>query len=170
MTVRPLLAADAAAARDVERDAGRLFLDVGMPEIAYDEPPDEGTIAAFATAGRAWAYDAGGELAAYLLLDVVDGAAHVEQVSVRRAYAGRRLGRALLGTATDWARERGMDRMTLTTFRDVPWNAPYYAALGFRELPEEDYGPELRALVAREVAHGLWRWPRLAMAKDLGTP
>lgn len=169
MTIRPLREDDAASARDVERDAGRLFLAVGMPEIAYDDPPGEDTLAAFAAAGRAWACEVDGELAAYLLLDVVDGAAHVEQVSVRAAYARRRLGLALLETAADWARQHGMSRMTLTTFRDVPWNAPYYAALGFRELPEDEYGPELRALVAREVAHGLWRWPRLAMVKDTGT-
>ncbi|MGO9907868.1 MAG: hypothetical protein ACLPY3_19445 [Solirubrobacteraceae bacterium] len=40
--------------------------------------------------------------------------------------------------------------LTLTTFRDVPWNAPYYARLGFVVLEAGEQGPELRALIERE--------------------
>ena len=41
-----------------------------------------------------------------------------------------------------------LDRLTLTTFTDVPWNRPYYERLGFTVL--DDLGPELAALVAHE--------------------
>ncbi|CAN5517152.1 GNAT family N-acetyltransferase [soil metagenome] len=63
-----------------------------------------------------------------------------------------------------WAHEKGLDGLTLTTFRDVPWNAPYYRRLGFTDLPDTEWGPHLRAKVAREAAAGLSRWPRVVMA------
>ena len=48
------------------------------------------------------------------------------------------------------ANNRGLSAVTLTTFCDIPWNAPYYERLGFSELPEPEWGPQLRALVALE--------------------
>ena len=58
--------------------------------------------------------------------------------------------------------------MTLTTFADVPWNGPLYERLGYRRLADAELGPELRSVRARETAHGLDRWPRIAMIKRLG--
>jgi hypothetical protein len=55
----------------------------------------------------------------------------------------------------------------LTTFTDVPWNAPYYQRLGFRRLSDDKLTPGLRAIRAREAAIGLDRWPRCCMRRDL---
>jgi hypothetical protein len=57
--------------------------------------------------------------------------------------------------------------LTLTTFTHVPWNAPYYERLGFRPLPEAELTPGLVAIRQNEAAHGLDRWPRLSMRRDL---
>ena len=35
----------------------------------------------------------------------------------------------------DWAAGNGYASVTLTTFRDVPWNMPFYERLGFRVIP-----------------------------------
>ena len=77
------------------------------------------------------------------------------------------MGRALLAHAADHAREEGLTALTLTTFTDVPWNAPYYARLGFRPLPEADLTPGLREIRRAEAAHGLNRWPRVCMRAPL---
>jgi GNAT superfamily N-acetyltransferase len=97
----------------------------------------------------------------------VDGALHIEQVSVHPRAARRGVGRALLAHAADRAREEGLTALTLTTFTEVPWNAPYYARLGFRPLREADLTPGLRAIRATEAGHGLDRWPRVCMRKPL---
>ena len=55
--------------------------------------------------------------------------------------------------------------MTLTTFRDVPWNAPYYERLGFRVIAPADQGPELAALVAEEAERIPGDAPRVAMRR-----
>jgi len=68
---------------------------------------------------------------------------------------GSRRGAALVEAAAAWARCRGKARLSLSTFRDIPWNGPYYRRLGFEPMPAEAIGPELRAVREREVANGL---------------
>jgi len=103
--------------------------------------------------------------AAYLLAAVVDGALHVEQVSVAPAQARRGIGAALVDHLAAVAAAEGRPALTLTTFRDVPWNAPYYRRLGFAVVERGDQGPELRALVAREAATIPGDAPRVAMRR-----
>jgi hypothetical protein len=62
---------------------------------------------------------------------------------------------------------RGVPALTLTTFRDVPWNAPYYARIGFRVLVEAELTQGLRGIRDAEAAHGLDRWPRVCMRREL---
>lgn len=52
----------------------------------------------------------------------------------------------------------GHHRLTLRTSADVPWNAPFYARLGFVE--SEPDTPFLRGLVDVELRHGLGRYGR----------
>jgi GNAT superfamily N-acetyltransferase len=61
------------------------------------------------------------------------GGAHLEQLSVAPEHAGRGIGRALLRAGCDWARTNGYDEITLATYRDIPWNGPFYASEGFVE-------------------------------------
>ncbi|WP_163511673.1 GNAT family N-acetyltransferase [Fodinicola acaciae] len=147
--------------QDIERSAGQPFADLGMPEIAGDEPPSLADLRAYADAGRAWVFEEDGQPVAYVIVDLVDGNAHIEQVSVRAESARRGIGRALIEQVAGWARARGCPALTLTSFVDVPWNVPYYQRLGFVRMT--DIGPELRAIRAREAAHGLDRWPRACL-------
>ncbi|MDF5757569.1 GNAT family N-acetyltransferase [Spongiactinospora sp. TRM90649] len=168
MGIREAEAAELPWLREIERAAGSLFRDAGMPEIADDDPPSPEVLAAYQRAGRAWVgLDDTGAVSAYLLADPLDGNVHVEQVSVHPRAARRGLGRALIDHVAGWAAGRGAPALTLTTFRDVPWNAPYYARCGFRVLAEGELTPGLRELRAREAAHGLDRWPRVCMRRDL---
>lgn len=57
--------------------------------------------------------------------------------------------------------------MTLTTFAEVAWNAPYYRRLGFRDLHAGELGEQLRVLRAQEAAAGLDAWPRVAMVRPV---
>ena len=61
-----------------------------------------------------------------------------------------------------WARASGLAAVTLTTFRDVPWNAPFYRRVGFEVV--DDPTPGLAAVRAAERAEGLDGFgPRVAM-------
>lgn len=156
--------------QDIERASGECFRAIGMPEIADDEPLPLEELLGYRGAGLAWVAADGagtGTPVGYLIADRVDGNLHVEQVSVHPDSAHRRIGRALLEHLAERATAEGTPALTLTTFTDVPWNAPYYARLGFRALAENGLGPGLRDIRDREALHGLDRWPRVCMRRDL---
>ncbi|MBV1940353.1 GNAT family N-acetyltransferase [Streptomyces sp. BV286] len=164
MTVRVATTADLPVLQDIERAAGEPFRLFGMPEVADDEPPSLDVLERFTKAGHAWvAEDATGGPVAYLVGEPVDGAFHIEQVSVHPDAAHRGVGRTLIAYAADRAREQGLAALTLTTFAEVPWNAPYYERLGFRVLAGPELTPGLRRIRAAEAGHGLDRWPRVCM-------
>lgn len=166
--IRPARLSDLPALQEVERAAGAPFRDVGMGAVADDPPPAIDELAPSVRAGTAWVHPGDADVAvAYLLLAVVDGAAHIEQVSVHPSWSRRGIGRALIEVAADHARRHHLPALTLTTFADVAWNAPYYARLGFAVVPDGDLGAGLRALRRAEVARGLDRWPRVVMRRAL---
>ncbi|MGW3039657.1 GNAT family N-acetyltransferase [Kitasatospora sp. NPDC001159] len=152
---------------ELERAAGAPFAAIGMPEIAEDDPGTPEDLAHYLDHGVALVAQApDGTITGYLLAGPVDGALHIEQVSVHPDHARRGIGRALIGHL---AGHQGADApaLTLTTFADVPWNAPYYARCGFRPLADAELTPGLREIRRREAEHGLDRWPRLCMRRDL---
>jgi ribosomal protein S18 acetylase RimI-like enzyme len=111
--------------REIERAAGRAVAAIGKPEISADEPLSVTELESFVRAGHAWvAVDASDCPVGYLLSDVVDGCAHIEQVSVAPAHARRGIGAALINRLDAVAAAQNRPALTLTTFRDVPWNAP----------------------------------------------
>jgi hypothetical protein len=57
----------------------------------------------------------------------------------------------------------GYPAVTLTTFRDVPWNAPFYTRLGFAMLDELTLPAGLAAKREQETRHGLPPETRCAM-------
>lgn len=168
--LRPARADDLPRLREIERAAGAVFRDLDMCAVADDEPLSVAVLSEFQRDGRAWvATDLTDRPVAYLLVETVDGAAHVEQVSVHPGHARRRLGRALIDVAETWAGEHDLAALTLTTFVDVPWNAPYYRRLGFRALGPDQLGDGLRRIRAHEASLGLDRWPRVAMIRPVGS-
>jgi GNAT superfamily N-acetyltransferase len=162
--IREARADDLAELRAVERAAGLVFRDIGMDAVADDEPPTVDELAAYQADGRAWVYaDPDNRPVAYLLVAVVDGEAHIEQVSVRPEHARRGIGRRLIEVAREWARAHELPALSLTTFAEVPWNGPYYARLGFEVVPPDRLARGLRAIRATESAKGLDAWPRVVM-------
>ena len=88
-------------------------------------------------------------------------------MSVRPTAGHQGRGRALVEAVCSWAAANGYPAVTLTTFRDVPWNAPFYSKLGFRELTE--LTPGLEAIRSHERAIGDDEFgPRIVMTLGLG--
>lgn len=97
-SIRPARPEDGPALQAIERRAGTRFRDVGMPEIADDEPLPLDVLARYADEGRSW-------------------------------------------VAVDYRR------------------------LGFRDLAEDELGPELCALRDSEAGHGLDPTIRVCMRR-----
>ncbi|WP_447003034.1 GNAT family N-acetyltransferase [Saccharothrix isguenensis] len=161
MDIRPARPEELPLLPEIERASGEPFRDFGMPEIADDDPMPLETLAHL----NVWVA-ADPHPVAWVAVEVVDGAAHVEQISVHPDHARRGIGAALLDHVGQWASVRGLDALTLTTFRDIPWNGPYYHRLGFHEMAE--LFPGLRAVVEAETARGLDPSTRVCLRRPLG--
>ncbi|WP_432948999.1 GNAT family N-acetyltransferase [Kribbella sp. CA-253562] len=156
MHIRLAVPGDLPVLRTVETAAGELFRQIGMNDIAEHEPPALHVLRSYQRAGRAWvAADADDHPVGYVLVKVVDRAAHIEQVSVHPDHQRQGVGRALIDAVDAWAVAQDLPAITLSTFRDVAWNAPYYAGLGFRPLDDEDLTPGLLEIREEEAAIGL---------------
>jgi GNAT superfamily N-acetyltransferase len=168
VTIRPASSDDLPLLVEIERAAGQTFLQLDMDLFSDHDPGTVEELAPYADGGRAFvSVDADDTPVGYLLLDLVDGAAHIEQVSVHPDHARKRLGRALIEHAASWASARDLHFLTLTTYVHVPWNGPYYERLGFRYLTAGEETPGLRAIRDRERALGLEVWPRTSMRRTL---
>ena len=73
----------------------------------------------------------------------------------------------LLEGVCAWAQARGYPAATLSTFRDVPWNGPFYRNHGFRDLPPAEWTPGMPAILDKEARHGLCVQARVFMRREL---
>lgn len=166
--VRPAESKDLPVLRQIEWDAGQRYRECGLDQVADHEPASIEVLHGYAADGRAWVtVGDDDEAIGYLLVDEIDGAAHIEQVSVAPDYQGQGLGRALIERVRAWATTKGMTALTLTTFGHIPWNRPLYEHLGFRVLSGEEIGSGLRAVCDAEAEHGLDPDLRVVMRLDL---
>ena len=110
-----------------------------------------------------WVAEQGGEPVGFACCEAFEDALHLWELAVRLDRQGRGAGGALVGVCVEEARRRGLPAVTLTTFRDIVFNAPFYARLGFRE----GSNARLDWTLEREARRGLDPAARCAMVLDL---
>jgi GNAT superfamily N-acetyltransferase len=93
------------------------------------------------------------------------GAIHLEEVDVDPEHGRRGLGTGLVEAVCASARAAGYRCITLTTFRDLPWNMPFYVRLGFEVIPPDEVSPVLQAVLQDETRRGLDPARRVAMRR-----
>ena len=87
---------------------------------------------------------------------------HIAELSIHASHQRRGLGRRLLQSLITYAESmpvsvsHRMPALTLTTYRHVPFNRPFYAKLGFEEVPAGDietlFGAQARTIWDEEQA------------------
>ncbi len=157
--VRPADPSEFGRLRWIEFESDRLLEEFGIGPFENDEAENHLPVAAAV-------FVVGEPAVGFVSIELVDGTAHVDQVSVLPEHGRRGIGRALLEAAVGWAAAAGYPELTLTTFRDVPFNAPFYRTLGFRELT--DLSPGLAAIRLHERSTGFDGFgPRVVMRLPL---
>ncbi len=154
----------------IEVAAGVRFSELGLDNIADDPGPTIADLAPHLDDGTIWVAEHGDTIVGYATASVVDGEGHLDQVSVIPEAGGKGFGLGLIFSVHDWAHLEGLPSVTLTTFRDVPWNGPYYERFGYVPLADDELGPELRAIRQAEIDAGLDVLPRIAMRLALPAP
>ena len=158
--------------REIEDEAGTMFSGLGLIEGALDGsfPIDE--LVRLVAMGQVWVGctedEAEDRPVGMVIASVREEAAYVEELDVMPKFGGRGLGSRLLSCVCAWAQEQRYSSVTLSTFRDVPWNGPFYRKRGFSDLQPAEWTPGMRAVREKEVQHGLKVEARVFMRRCIG--
>ena len=117
----------------------------------------------YVMSGTSWVAEADQQIVGFLCAEWVMSDLHVWEMAVRREWQGRGIGRQLMNAATDYAYHNRLKSVTLTTFRAVPWNEPFYRSLGFEVVAAESMGLRLAKILHNEIQHGFPDHLRCAM-------
>lgn len=152
---------------DIERSAAETYRGSSQSAVA-----DDGVTAAEAyepllADGLIWVAEADGAPVGFAACEAFDDALHLWELAVRRECQGRGFGRALVAACIAEARIRDLPAVTLTTFRDIAWNAPFYAGSGFAEVPQGALNARLAGDLDMEARRGLDVANRCAMGLTL---
>ncbi len=115
------------------------------PESVLTETTHQRTFDDAVRDGRLWVALMNGVPVGFALVEMLaDDLPHLEELDVHPSHGRRGVGTALVRTVCQWAADSGYVMLTLTTFRAVPWNFPFYSRLGFAEIPRQS--PAFRTL------------------------
>ncbi len=136
--------------------AGQLFAPTGLlsPAQLNDHVPRAVLRAAADAGDLICVRQESGAPVGFALISTRAKVCYLDQISVDPAHGRRGLGAALIDAVITTAKRRRLSRVTLSTFRDVAWNAPFYRRLGFREIARPRLAPwmlELEALQAAQL-------------------
>ena len=180
IVIRPSNAEDIPTLQQVESSAATSFLE--LPDLAWIvELPviNEDEHLACIGSSSSWVAEISGQIVGFLVGHTFDGENnqdedgegqgdfHIRELSVHNDFQKRGIGSALIEQTVSQCRARGLNRLTLTTFRDVPWNREFYENLGFRVV----VGPVDRLLkeLIRDKNAGLPIQLRCAMERVLAS-
>ena len=154
--------------RGVEVAAAERFSFSDLPEPLRSHMIPPADLFRAKTEGRLWATLAPGHTpVGFAMVEPQGDAMHLLELSVHPAHGRRGLASWLLDHVADCARSQSLSTLTLTTYRHVPWNAPFFEARGFVEIPEPSLSTYLREALDREIQAGLHAEHRIAMARTL---
>lgn len=152
----------------IELAAARL-LRGHAPESVLDETTSPEELQQAFCAGHLWVALADDVAIGCARVEPIDEATvHLEELDVLPAHGRRGLGTRLVEHVCGWAAASGYQFVTLTTFRDVPWNMPFYERLGFRAMRKDELPPALHARVRDEARRGLDPSRRVVMIRSCG--
>lgn len=152
---------------EIERQAAQLFKGWDVPDCVIEDATAAEEFVALQQEGLLWIALLNEKPVGFAVVEPEDDALHLEELDVHPQYGRQGIGSAIVNALCDWAANHGYRAVTLTTYSDIPWNAPFYQKLGFRVIPHEQLNESLRQHVAKEAARGLETLRRVVMKKSL---
>ena len=172
MIIRSATLADLEQLQKIEYEANELFEPYGYCELYRATMTPIETLKEHLATQSAWvAAPAQGEVCVGFILGTAHVAyshVHIDELDVLPSYGRQGIGTSLIKRVEQWAAELGVLCVTLSTQRHVPFNAPFYARLGFRILAEDEaLTPPLQAIRDFERANGWSSEDRVLMGLAL---
>jgi GNAT superfamily N-acetyltransferase len=151
VTLRAAAIADIPRMQQIEQDAATLFAGLGLIDIGematagisdHCDAIDDGLSLVAETEGR---------IAGFVIGSRQNADIYLHELDVGRDYQRRGIGAMLVRGFIDLAQAHGAPAVYLSTFRDPPWNAPFYRKLGFEEVPRTSYLPWMAEIERRQA-------------------
>jgi GNAT superfamily N-acetyltransferase len=141
--------------------------ELGIPDEVYEQQNSIETFTAAQQAGRLWvASTSDCAPVGFALVLEIDRFAHLDELDVLPSYGRQGFGTSLLTTVCAWAAKAGYPGITLRTFRDVPWNAPFYQKRGFHVVDSATLSEGHVGLEESERQRGLRTDNRVTMVYE----
>lgn len=166
-TIRTAKPSDVPAFAQIEINAGELFKTVGLDSLAGDHSSPEFVMSFVKTGGAFAAVQDEGSIVGFALAFALDNAIHLQEMSVDPMHGRQGLGGRLLQAVAAWASKHDFTHVTLSTFEDVAWNAPFYKRHGYEIVERPNWTPGLHILHEHEVHAGLPVARRCFMSKSI---
>ena len=104
-----------------------------------------------------WLVELRGEPVGFLRAKPIDDLLYCAELSVLKHHHGKGLGEKLINHFWQFAKNEGFAGIAGITFKNVPWNGPYYLRQGFEYWNSDQIGPELKAITTGQ--------PEMALSK-----
>lgn len=156
ITLRPTQIDDAIKLPAIEQSAGQLFSTLeDLSWISESGVQSVEKHLAFINHKGHWvAVNSENEPVGFIMTTPLPESLFIHELSVSEAWQNRGIGKLLIQKVKDEAKAHQFSAVTLTTFRHVPWNAPYYQRLGFSILSESEIPHSLQEILNNEVESG----------------
>ena len=146
---------DASAVLTIGERADRLFAGHGFPQITALPPAPIEAIRALLAGNDAWIAETNGVPAGFAIAGQAAGQYWLRELAVDPVLGRRGIGTAILATVLENVRSTDRAAVFLSTFREVPFNRPFYERHGFAVVEPESAAPELRRQFFSEVPPGV---------------
>lgn len=151
-TLRANRAADIFRLQEIERAAAELFRDSELIDID--------TMAVIPMADHIASIESGisigaiveDRIAGFIMGEMHGEVAYLRELDVDPAYQRRGIGALLVNAYIEAAMKKSAAAVYLSTFRDPPWNAPFYRRLGFTDIARADYLPWMIEMATAQAA------------------
>lgn len=164
-SIRKAIPSDVATLPTIEHSAAQIFRDhPQLGWIADDGVQSEQEHLNYIVQEMEWvAVDSADLPIGFINIERLQESVHICEVSVCQSWQGKGIGRQLIQQVLTFALQQGVNAVTLTTFRDIAWNAPYYQRLGFSVIQANELTAELAMILQQEVNSGFNAEQRCAM-------
>ncbi|MBZ0299099.1 MAG: GNAT family N-acetyltransferase, partial [Anaerolineae bacterium] len=151
----------------IERLAAGTFERLGLVDLYTRICTSSQEFAEYQQAGCLWVAVEDDQPVGFIAVSWIETQVHIDEVDVLPAYARRGIGRALVERVCHWAAEQSADAVTLSTHTNVPWNAPFYAKLGFVVMSPDNWTPAYQEMRQQEIDLGFPVQDRAFMIRRL---
>lgn len=139
VTLRNATAADIFRLQEIERAAAELFRGSGLIDIDLMSATTMRDHLTCIEDGISIVAMADERVAGFVIGELHDDVAYLRELDVDPVFQKRGIGAQLVEAFVDRARADGAKATYLSTFRDPPWNAPFYRKHGFTDVVRADY-------------------------------